>query len=165
MKDVQRELHKLFEYRDGKLFWKVDRGAKKCKGQEAGSRTRDGYRVIHVSNLIGHMTAHRVIWLMHNGELPSIIDHINGVKTDNRIENLRPASKSQNAYNTPSATNISGSKNVSWRSDTETWRVTMTIDGRKKSFGNYKDFELADLVAHEARCKYHGKFANHGVSV
>ena len=162
---LQEKLHELFEYRDGKLFWKVDRKAVKCKGKEAGSLQHTGYRTIHTKELGGHMPTHRVIWFMHHGEWPEVVDHINGDKSDNRIENLRAATRAQNSQNIailPS--NQSGVKNVSWRNDTKKWRVTLAVDGKKMSFGHYDDLELAQLVAYEARCKYHGEFANHGVS-
>ena len=161
---LQEKLHELFEYRDGKLFWKVDRRAVKCKGKEAGT-IHNGYRNLHSNSIGGHMSAHRAIWVMHHGDLPEVIDHINGDKLDNRIENLRAATRSQNVHNIAMLpSNQSGVKNVSWRNDTKKWRVTLAVDGKKMSFGHYDDLELAELVAHEARCKYHGEFANHGVS-
>lgn len=42
---------------------------------------------------------HRLVWLFHNGWLPNFLDHINRNPSDNRIENLRPATLSQNAFN------------------------------------------------------------------
>lgn len=165
MSQLQDRLNELLEYRDGKVYWKVDRGAVKCKGKEAGSIRKDGYAVINSSATCGSLAVHRAVWIMHHGKAPEFLDHINGDKTDNRIENLRPATKSQNGYNIQlDHKNVSGVKNVTWRGDTNNWRVTMKVEGKKKSFGSYDDLELAELVAHEARCKYHGEFANHGVS-
>ena len=164
MSELQQRLNELFEYKDGELFWKVDRGAVKCKGKKAGA-VNQGYRIINSAAIGGYMPVHRVIWVMHNGDAPECLDHINGNKLDNRIENLRPATRSQNGFNiTAMTTNNSGAKNVSWRGDTNKWRVTLMVSGNKMSFGHYDDLELAELVAHEARCKYHGEFANHGVS-
>jgi hypothetical protein len=63
---------------------------------------------------------HRLIWLMHNGVLPPLLDHINGVKADNRIENLRVSNKKENALNLhkPHADNLLGILGVSKRRDT-----------------------------------------------
>jgi len=86
----------LFEYVDGKLFWRVTRGRVRA-GSEAGVIAKNGRRYVQVygkKNL-----THRIIWAMHNEELPKFLDHIDGDPLNNRIENLRPATKSQNAMN------------------------------------------------------------------
>jgi hypothetical protein len=92
-----------------------------------------------------------------------MVDHINMDRSDNRIENLRLATRSQNMMNMPAhADSKSGVKGVSWREDTKKWAVRVTIGGGVyKSFGCYDDLELAELVAQEAREKYHGEFARH----
>ena len=99
---------------------------------------------------------------MHNGYLPEEIDHINNTPTDNRIENLREATRMQNCHNKKITTkNKTGSKNVFWVKDRKKWRVTMRVNGKVKSFGYFYDLELADLVSQEIRNKYHNQFANH----
>ena len=60
------------------------------------------------------------------------------------------------------SSNTSGVKGVSWRRKSKKWTVRVTVDGEYKSFGSYDDLELAELVAIEARNKYHKEFANHG---
>ncbi|MCX8289124.1 HNH endonuclease [Enterobacter pseudoroggenkampii] len=106
--------------------------------------------------------AHRVAWYIMKGEFPSsLIDHINRDKHDNRWCNLRLASKAENNRNTDlRKDNVSGHKGVCWRSGRNKWLVQIGINGKVKHLGNFDDFELACLVADEARNKYHGDFAS-----
>jgi hypothetical protein len=100
---------------------------------------------------------------MFTGEVPETVDHINGNRSDNRIENLRACSQADNNKNVrTSKVNKSGVKNVSWYAPYQKWRVALRVKGKQKCIGYYGDKELAALVAHEARNKYRGEFANHG---
>jgi hypothetical protein len=93
---LHKRVHELLSYepRFGYFFWKINRGSSKA-GDVAGSVCPDGYRLIKVDGK--SYKAHRLAWLMTHGEWPAEqIDHINGVRTDNRIVNLREASKKQN---------------------------------------------------------------------
>ena len=83
-------VHDLFNYRDGKLFWQKS-------GKEAGHQDKKGYRRITSSKK--KWLAHRVIYLMHHGVWPEICDHIDQDPTNNRIENLRSVTKSENNLN------------------------------------------------------------------
>lgn len=104
---------------------------------------------------------HRLAWLYEYGSFPKgHIDHINGDKTDNRICNLREATRSQNLCNVAKTKrNTSGIKNVSFHKESKKWRVVVSVNGKNKSFGLYDDIELAELVSIEAKNKYHGDFA------
>ena len=106
---------------------------------------------------------HRIIFLYHKGYLPNIIDHINGDRYDNRIENLREADTYQNRQNSRIySTNKSGVKNVYWASNCQKWRVVISINGKRKDFGMYLDLEEAKQIATSMRDKYFKDFANHG---
>lgn len=157
----QAELHDLFTYKDGNLYWKV---LQKNRKTIAGSLSANGYKTVHLGGKI--YMAHRIVYMMQHGKLPDRLDHIDGNKLNNRIENLRPATRSQNAFNTkPPSTNKTGSKNVYYSKGNKAYRVMLVIDGQKKHIGYFKDLELADLVAVEARSKYHGKYAHNGLGV
>ena len=105
---------------------------------------------------------HRLIFLFHYGYLPKIIDHIDGNPLNNDIKNLRESTHIENCQNAKKrTTNTSGCKNVSWHKPANKWAVRLSINQKKVFFGLFEDIELADLVAHEARDLYHGKFARH----
>jgi hypothetical protein len=159
---MNKELVKqLFDYRDGNLYWKNDNRAKKIKGLIAGYLKQDGYIGIRYMGKL--YQAHRLVYLFHYGYLPEQIDHINTIKNDNRIENLRPCDSSNNHLNVSMiSSNSSGHKNVTWHKKAKKWQVGFVLKGKFKHFGIYLDLELADLVAQEARNKYHKEFANHG---
>jgi len=106
---------------------------------------------------------HRIIFLYHKGYMPKLIDHINGDRYDNRIENLREANTYQNRQNSRIySTSKSGVKNVYWCKRTNKWRVSFSINGKRKTFGSYVDLEEAKQVATSMRNKYFKDFANHG---
>jgi len=99
---------------------------------------------------------------MQHGYLPKVVDHINGNTQDNRIENLRAATYTENQRNSRINKNSSsGVKNVVWHKQRQKWSVRILVNKKTKSFGLYDDIELADLVAQEARNKYFGSFARH----
>lgn len=154
-------LHSLFEYKDGELFWKIDRARGKVKaGSQAGGVTSTGYRRV----MIGYKEypLHRIIFMIYHGHIPKVIDHIDGNPLNNRIENLREASAQTNQYNRKlSKNNTSGCKNVSFNKKNKIWQVH--VRSAKKVHAWYvESLELAELVAHEARIKFHGDFVNHG---
>ena len=100
---------------------------------------------------------------MHNGFTPPEVDHIDGDKTNNRIENLRPCTHAQNAQNRPAQKNSkSGVKNVVWSNVRKKWVVYVKVNGKTTNFGGFEDLELAALMASEVRDKYFREFARHG---
>lgn len=148
-----------FLYENGSLFWKISKPGLRA-GTKAGGINSNGYSAITLNGF--RYLEHRLIFLMLKGYLPSFIDHINLNRLDNRIENLREATKSQNNYNTGlRKDNKTGVKNVSWHKGNNRWVVTVRVNGHKKHIGSFADLELADLVAIEARDKYHKEFAKH----
>lgn len=102
-----------------------------------------GYIRIRVDNRLYY--AHRLAWLYEFGEVPSLyVDHINGVKSDNRIQNLRLADNSQNMHNRM-ATKASktGYKGVFITPSTGKYIAKIKINGKPKSLGTYETAELA----------------------
>jgi hypothetical protein len=158
----QNELLELFEYRDGVLYWKINKPHSRYKaGDLAGRTVKDGYNQICVNGM--RILTHQIVFKMFHGYAPKPIDHIDRNVDNNRIENLRPATNRQNQYNTKLSTrNKSGVKGVWWHKTGKKWQVKVSVNGRQTNFGLYDDLELAALVAQEARTKYHGAFANHG---
>ena len=159
---MNKELvNKLFDYSNGKLFWKskFSKYSNIKIGQEAGCFDNEGYQRTKINKIV--YPNHRLIFLMFHGYMPKKIDHINKNKSDNRIENLRKATDSQNQHNrTVSKNNTSGVKNVSWSKRIKKWQVIVMLNNKYNHCGYYSDIELADLVAQEARNKYHKEFAS-----
>ena len=147
------------------MFWKhrtISRGRKLKKGgQKVTTVAPDGY--LRVGFNSRQYLVHRVIFLYHHGFLPECLDHINGIRSDNRIENLRPATSYENICNSKfRSDNTSGVKGVHWNCVKKKWQVRLHVEKKVKSLGYYDDLELAELVIMEARDKYHKEFANHG---
>jgi hypothetical protein len=149
---------KLFEYQDGKLFWKVARGGKKA-GDEAGCINKLGYRRVVINGK--SYFVHRIIWLYTYGEMPKEeIDHINHNRSDNRIENIRAVSRSDNAKNHPiTSNNKSGCTGVSkFRNK---WRAITSYNGEQIYLGLFDDKETAANITLNARTQL-GFHENHG---
>lgn len=98
--------------------------------------------------------------MLHHCYMPQEVDHINGDRADNRIENLRAANRSENQCNRFAlASNTSGHPGVSWHKKSKAWLVRVMKNGKTVFQQYFKDLELAGLVATEARSLYHGVYA------
>jgi hypothetical protein len=152
-------LHEYFEYRDGILYWKKPRKGIKV-GDAAGGFSSHHHRV---SLNRQTMQTHRAIFLMHHGWVPATLDHIDNNPLNNRIENLRPATKSQNACNSKKPkNNTSGVKGVFWNKRRQTWGARIVIRKKPMHLGVYKTLEEAKQAVETARTIHHGEYANHG---
>lgn len=156
---LYERLHQLFEYKDGGLYRKVAvQGAP--AGIKVGTKQSNGYSYVVVDGK--KILIHRVVFLFCKGYLPKFIDHVDGNKSNNSIDNLREATRAENGYNRKAyANNKSGIKNVTWIERLKKWTVKLTVDKKRLHLGSFEDLELAELVAIEARNKYHCLFANH----
>ena len=152
-------LHELFEYKNGVLYSKIDRKQSTIKkGDVVGGINSKGY--LRTCIACKSYKVHRLIFMMFYGYMPTEIDHVNGIKTDNRIENLRKANHSQNQSNkSKTKRNSTGKKGIT--SEYGKWRVRVGINKKTINVGIFEDLELAELVATEARSKFHGNFAKH----
>jgi len=136
----------IFDYRpDGNLIWKKRRKGVTI-GNVAGSTPSGWYTEVHIDQK--SYLAHRVIWLWHHGYMPeNDLDHINKIKHDNRIENLREASRQCNARNTGNhISNSSGVKGVHWGRSIERWCSSVTVDNSIYYIGSYLNLDNAVLA-------------------
>jgi hypothetical protein len=158
---TQELLHALFEYQpDGRLLRKVTTNPRAVVGEYSGSINKAGYLRTRVAGTL--YTNHRLIWFMHHGTWPKVVDHINRIKTDNRIENLRACSQSQNMHNsTTRSNNTTGVKGVSWRPTKNKFRARITVDRKEICVGHFATLEEARIAVETARTMYHGEFARH----
>lgn len=156
---TQSKISEFFDYKDGNLFWKVSRGSI-SKFSKAGTLGSHGYVQIR---LMGKFyLAHRLIYLLINGQIPEQIDHIDGDKTNNKIENLRSSTQSQNRMNSVGFSK-SGVKGVSWDKRLCKWAVQVKVNKKRIYHCLFDDLEFAELVSIEARNKYHGVYARHNM--
>jgi HNH endonuclease len=88
------------------------------------------------------------------------IDHRNGNGLDNRRENLRLATNTQNSYNARrSRRNTSGIKGVSWNKHNQRWEAYIRANGKRRHLGYYQQLEDAAAARTKAELEYHGEFA------
>jgi hypothetical protein len=159
----QKTLHELFEYRNGKLFWKKDtKNYKKRAGDMAGYIERNTKRYC-VGWEKREVLASNVIFVMFYGYLPEVIDFIDNDPLNTMIENLRAATTSQTIYNRRKPkSNTSGYKGVTWCNEKKKWAARIGKDYKNLHLGYFDDPRLA----HESYCKaareLHGEFANFG---
>jgi hypothetical protein len=151
--------HDVFRYENGKLFWKIRPRGNVHIGDEAGSPNGDGHlRVMYKRK---YYLVHRVIYELHNGPIPKEmqIDHVNGIRDDNRIDNLRLATQSQNNWNSSRRKdNTSGYKGVVWYKPTQKWVARIMVFGKNILLGYFLTKEDAYNARRNAEKFYHGEF-------
>lgn len=176
--DMARE---IIEYNPetGEMLWKPRgehwfntdgyRTAKQCAdkwntrlaGKRCGYFNKDGY--IEAAIKYGRFKMHRVAWLIYYGDWPiGEIDHINNDRSDNRISNLRIATRNENSWNRPiQANNKTGYKGVSLKNDGK-YQANIKSRGKQLFLGTFS----CPIEAHEAYKKaateLHGEFRNYG---
>lgn len=122
-------------------------------GQRAGSVDVNGHILLNIDGV--QYRAHRVAWLYVTGSEPSgDIDHINGVRSDNRFSNLRDVSRRVNLQNRRSAKEgrLLGAH---WRADVGLWRSTIRAEGKQVSLGYFKSAEAAHGAYVAAKRRMH----------
>lgn len=151
----KEELQSMFTYRDGFLYWNRDVAYHKKAGSRVGRKVSQK-RYLQVCIDYISYPAHRLIWKLHHGVDPSnLIDHINGNKGDNRIENLRDVN--YNTNNTNTYRNKYGGEipNIYFtRNDINPYMSTFQIKGKKIYLGYFRTKEDAALALAEAKKLY-----------
>ena len=143
---TQEEVRRLLDYNPetGELRWRAAKGRRNmCRAVGATSR---GYLVIRINRKL--YSNHRLIWLWVYGYFPeNQIDHINRIRSDNRIENLREVTQTCNNRNCGmSSNNKSGVTGVHWFARCSTWQSHIMVDYKRKHIGYHTDF--TEAVAH-----------------
>lgn len=157
----QELLHELFEYQNGKLFWKKSRTPAIKTGDEAGCLNHDGYRRVGIGQEV--FSTHRLTFLYHHGYMPEMIDHIDGNTQNNKIENLRECNYNQNNHNAKMRKdNTSGIKGVSFHKVTNKWRARVMVEKKSKELGLFDSIQQASEAVIKFREQLHNDFHNHG---
>lgn len=129
------------------------------KGWQLTSKIRGKGKYFTVCFEGKNFFAHRIIWALHHGrDAAGVIDHINGMPWDNRIENLREATPAQNRWNARSSQpNATGHANV--EATRGGFRARVCANYQHYTSPVFDDPELAGLAANEMQHRLHGEFA------
>ena len=177
-------LRKLLRYEPetGKLFWekrdpsdfnnnKAQNPQHTCKSWNSQYAGRQAFTSVNAkgynqSNIFAsNFEAHRVCWAIFFAAYPEgEIDHINGIKTDNRIRNLRDVTSSENKMNRgKQKNNTSGVTGVMWFTPANLWTARIMHNKKVIDLGYFRNFEDAVLARRKAEKKY-GYSERHGKS-
>lgn len=163
-REAKRRRIETFEYLAARLTYDPNTGILiwtiLFPGRRAGAITSDGYRKLALERL--DFKAHRIAWVLYYGHRPEdgfSIDHINGQRDDNRIENLRLCRQSENGANsrTPKS-NSTGYKGVSVAYGAR-YRAYINVNRRHIHLGIYSTSQAAARAYNEAALRYFGAFA------
>lgn len=149
----------ILDYNGLNLIWRESPANRCAAGSIAGSLTKVGY--IDVEYKGRRYLAHRIIWEMHNGEIPEKIqiDHIDGNKSNNKLSNLRLATPQQNQRNRGAyANNTSGFKGVCWDKGNSKWRASYRLNHKTIYIGTYDTAEEASETYIRVTKEIHGDF-------
>jgi hypothetical protein len=130
--------------------------------RDVGTSDGNGYLVLSYKGK--QERAHRVVWIEANGQIPKgfVIDHINGIKSDNRLCNLRLVTPSENNQNNnkPQTNGSSGVRGVSWNKFRNKWKASIKHDGKHRHIGLFTSIEdaknayIAEAIKHHKNHPY-----------
>lgn len=147
----QSFLRECFDYdpETGALYWRArpeNHFASRSKwrrhlsvdaGRRAGTMNRHGYFVVRLTynGKALNRPVHRIVWAMHHGDTPSVLDHVNAVRSDNRLENLAPISQSENVRKKArKGTALIGAH---YERSRRKWRAQIRMNGKQVYLGRY----------------------------
>lgn len=145
----QERITEILDYdrNTGEFIWKSPTSKRVKKGAVCRCKDAYGYIVIRIDGRL--YKAHRLAWLYVYGELPDGgIDHVNRIKDDNRIVNLRVAGQSQNMQN------LSGLRGVRWDSDRKRWSACIKLNYKNIHLGRFEKLDDAVMARKQAEAKY-----------
>lgn len=151
----------LFNYKDGNIYWKQWKKGRR-RNLIAGTINNNGYLKITIDGK--QMYAHRIVWIMHNGNIDDgyEIDHINHNRSENRIENLRIVTRSENAKNlSMAANNKTGFTDVFFNKKRNKYFSSVKV-GNNHIFGGWHYSIESAVTSRNALWKKFGFHQNHG---
>ena len=165
IEQFREKLAELFFYdaETGLIINRVDRGYNSLMGSEAGTLRKDsGYRELMIAGKT--YKSHRLALLMSGVNLTrsTECDHVNGIRDDNRLCNLRVVTKTENMRNTKiQSNNTSALMGVHWKQSARKWQARISHCGKRISLGHFTEKYDAICARHYAEIDY-GYHPNHG---
>ena len=152
---LKEQLH--YDEATGIFTWRLARQGVRS-GSVAGTVRPNGYIAIKIDRRL--YLAHRLAWFYVYGEFPPAdIDHINCMKSDNRIVNLRLATSSENQMNVQiQSNNTSGFKGVTWHKKRGKWQAQSKLNGKYRFLGYFPSAEAASEAYQAFAKRHHGEF-------
>ena len=159
IKLTQKCIQSLFTYREGNLYWKNVNNNRIIKnGDKSGSLNKDGYYYVKINSK--RYKSHRLIFLYHYGYLPKELDHIDGDRGNNLIENLQDISHRNNIIKSINKSKcLSQYFGVTWDKSRNKWLVQIQIKGKIKHLGRFGSETDAALAYNEKVLELFGKYA------
>lgn len=152
--NLQEEFNLRYLYKEGRLY-------SRKTGEETGRTKHSRYLVVNflVDGKKKKFKVHRVVWIMHNGEIPEdlVIDHIDGNPQNNLLENLRLATLSQNSANSKAYNKSGLPKGVSLTG--KKYQARIKYDNITYYLGLYDTVEEAADAYNIKALEFHGNFA------
>jgi len=143
-------LKRQFQYKNGGLY-------RNSSGNRSYIRP-DGYAYTRLDGR--QYGEHRLIHFIFTGEWPHQVDHINGIRNDNRPENLRSATNAQNSMNRRNTPGLH--KGCYWVPKREKWMVQIGLNGKRKTVGYFSDLDSATMAYKLEAIRLFGEFASTG---
>ena len=145
-----------YDQETGIFTWKVSTSNRVKAGDVAGSQNGHGYLLIQLQSR--KYLAHRLAWLHTHGVWPKDqLDHVNRVRTDNRLDNLREVSHKQNQQNrSTNSDNTSGYPGVYWNKRVSKWQASIAHNQKNIHLGYFTNIEEAIAARKAGELKYWG---------
>lgn len=161
---TQELVREYFDYRDGSLYWKKKyfRSGLIKIGDKAGSITKFRQEIRNRIQVLGkRYMASRLIFLWHKGYIPDVVDHEDRNTLNDRIENLREVTRSENGKNRTSARNLTSIYlGVHFCNSKKLWVSSIKTNKARKTIGRFMFEKEAALSYNREAVRWHKEFAN-----
>lgn len=155
---IKANIHRFVCQSEGVIVWADKYGPRTKKGGRIGLMDSHGYLQVGIGGR--SVLVHRIIWMMFNDDYPEQIDHIDRVRTNNKIENLRAATNGINQQNASTRKdNTSGMVGVNFKNGK--WQARIAINKKRIHLGCFESFNEAKLAYQKAKKEHHPFSVNH----